>query len=197
MDRRTRWVIANVAGLAFAGFLLHFPGSPGGFYRWDTSAVIFGLILGAISGVILGLIQAGLLTSRRAALGLVGTMAIGVGVSHGLADGSPASLPLVALAAAGGVALAAGLVLCLGEHRPAVVAVWGLAWTAGWLVADKAIVALGLTGGTEPIDWSIEHAAFGVIMALVWGVSTALVGLPEAIDDRRDRRSLDGALADA
>ena len=57
MIRRVAWVAATIIGLALGGFVLHFPGSFGDLTHWDPSAVLFGAILGFVTGVWVGLAQ--------------------------------------------------------------------------------------------------------------------------------------------
>ena len=51
------WVVATTVGLIVAGFLFHFPGSFGGLYGWDPVAVVFGALIGFVSGAAVGLVQ--------------------------------------------------------------------------------------------------------------------------------------------
>ncbi|HEX2754170.1 MAG TPA: hypothetical protein VHM48_01830 [Candidatus Limnocylindrales bacterium] len=54
--RAIAWAAATVVGLAAGGFAFHFPGSVGA--RRDPSALVFGTLLGGVSGLVAGLLQA-------------------------------------------------------------------------------------------------------------------------------------------
>lgn len=186
MLRPVAWVAATTVGLVVAGFIFHFPGSFGGLGTWNVSAAIFGLILGAISGVLVGLIQwIALLLPRRAGGRLLLAMAIGVGVTHAVHDGAPNSVGLIGVPVIGGVAMLAAFAGPLGERRPIVLATCFLAWTGGLLLAEVVTKALGMPLEETPVGWATRHAMDGLVVGLVWGIATVAVGLP-AILDRRE-----------
>lgn len=57
---RIRWIAATTIGLALVGFALHFPGSSeigSGVDAWQPIALVFGGLLGVISGIVVGVIQ--------------------------------------------------------------------------------------------------------------------------------------------
>lgn len=66
MIRSVAWVVATTLGLVVVGFIFHLPGSFGGLGTWDVSAAIVGVILGAISGVLVGLMLVGCAAPRPA-----------------------------------------------------------------------------------------------------------------------------------
>jgi hypothetical protein len=186
MIRSVAWVIATTLGLVVAGFIFHFPGSFGGLATWDVSAAIVGLLLGAISGVLVGLMQwAALLLPRRPGGRLLLAMAIGIGVTHSLSDGGPNSVGLVGVSILGGLAMLAAFAGPLGERRPVALATCLVAWTGGLLLAELVTKALGMPFEETPVGWATRHAMDGLVVGLVWGIATVAVGLPAALDRRR------------
>jgi hypothetical protein len=176
------WVGSTTIGLIVGGFILHFPGSFGGLYGWDPTAVIFGGILGFITGVAVGLVQwAGLLLRRREGLRLLLWMGIGIGVTHALHDGAPNAVAVVGVASLSGLAMAAGYAWSFEERRPVPIVAIGLAWTVGLVAADRATTWMGLPWEETPVGWSTEHAIDGLIVGIIWGVTTALAGVPDRL----------------
>lgn len=179
---RIRWIAATTVGLGFVGFGLHFPGSPGfgsGIDTWQVALGMVGAIQGAISGVIVGLVQwLGLRPVRGGPWLLVAAMAVGIGFTHALGDGAPASLGRAPFALASGLVLTGALALALAEYRPIVLAASVVGWTGGLLVAYAVTGALGLPLTQDPIGWGTEHAVVGVVTGLAWGGLTAAVGFP-------------------
>jgi len=183
---RLLWIIATTAGLIVGGFILHFPGSYGGIVEWDPAAVIFGGILGFLTGVFVGVGQwAALLLPRRTGVKLLLVMGIGIGVTHALMDGAPSSVPLVLLAAMSGAAITAALAFYVDERRPAVLGASFLGWAGGLLIAPQVTLALGLPWSETPVGWSTEHAFAGAIVGLAWAVSTAASGLLDVLKPAR------------
>lgn len=185
MIRSVAWVVATTLGLVVVGFIFHFPGSFGGLGTWDVSAAIVGVILGAISGVLVGLMQwAALLLPRRAGGRLVLAMAIGIGVTHAVNDGGPNSIGLVGVSILSGLAMTGAFAGPLGERRPIALAVCFVAWTGGLLLADVVTRALGTPFEETPVGWATRHAMDGLVVGLAWGIATAAVGLPARLDRR-------------
>jgi hypothetical protein len=177
--RSVLWVLATTVGLGAGGFALHFPGSYGGLAAWDVPASVFGAILGFITGVGVALVQwAALGLRRREGLNLLITMGIGVGMTHALEDGAPTSVNLYLLMALSGIVLAATYAWRFREREPVTLVVIGGAWVAGLVVALHVTAALGMPIGDGAMATSIHHAAEGLLVGLVWGVATALVGVP-------------------
>ncbi len=184
--RSVAWVVATTLGLVVAGFIFHFPGSFGGLGTWDGSAAIFGLILGAISGALVGVMQwAALLLPRRAGGRLLLAMAIGIGVTHAVNDGGPNSVGLVGVSILGGLAMLGAFAGPLGERRPIALATCFVAWTGSLLLAEIVTRSLGMPFEETPVGWASRHAVDGVVVGLVWGIATAAVGLPAILDRRR------------
>lgn len=176
MTQELRWIVATTLGLALTGFAFHFPGSfPSNFgFDWDVSAAAFGAALGAISGVIVGSVQALFrVASLRSA---VLTMAVGIGVSHALADGAPFTFGLAPIAIISAIVLTGVLSLTYGDRRPVVVAASFVGWAGGWIAADAVSGVLGLPWTDDPIGWSTEHTIVGIVHGLVWAGLTAAAG---------------------
>ena len=176
--RQLRWIAGTTLGLAFVGFGLHFPGSfPDNFdLEWTMSAAAFGAVLGVISGVIVGSLQWFLRTSSLGSAVL--TMALGIGVSHTLADGAPYTLGLAPVAIISAIFLTGALCLAYSERRPMVLLASFVGWAGGWLTADALSGALGLPWTDDPLGWSTHHAIAGIVHGLVWAGLTAAAGFP-------------------
>ena len=185
MIRRVAWVAATIIGLALGGFVLHFPGSFGDLTRWDPSAVLFGAILGFVTGVWVGLAQwVGLRLPRGPGGRLLLTMGVGIGVTHALNDGAPLSLGLPIVAAASGLAMTMAMAAILGERRPAALAASFVGWAGGLVLAARVTDLLGLPWEETPVGWSTEHAVAGMVVGLVWGTLTNATGLPKILRRR-------------
>jgi hypothetical protein len=178
MIRRIAWVAATCVGLSIGGFIFHFPGSFGEVFP-DPAALIFGAILGFITGIAVGLIQwAALFLPRGPGGRLVVAMGVGIGVTHALNDGVSASYGLVALSIASGLGMAGSFAAILGERRPVAVTACFIGWAGGLLVADAVTNALHMPWSETPVGWSMEHAVAGLVVGVLWGGLTAAVGLP-------------------
>jgi len=182
LTQRLRWCAATTLGLALAGFGLHFPGSSEigtGIDEWQIGAATFGAVMGAVSGVVTGTLQWAAIRSAGVRWWrLAATMAIGVGVSHALADGAPTSLGRAVVAIAGACALTAAMAWLLAERRPLTLAASVVGWAGGWILAYAITGALSLPGSADPIGWATEHTVVGVVVGLVWS------GLVAAADVR-------------
>ena len=123
------WVLTTTLGLAFGGFDLPLPGSFGGLPEWDLTATIFGLLIGFVSGVVVGLLQwAGLLLRRRTGSRLVLWMGVGIGITHALHDGGPDALTRIGVSSLSGLVMAAAYVWAIRDRRPVPAIVVGVAW---------------------------------------------------------------------
>ncbi len=179
MIERVSWVAATTVGIAVGGFVLHFPGSFGELVSWDPVALIFGALLGFVTGVWVGLFQWAALRLPRGQGGrLLLVMGVGVGVTHALNDGAPASLGLPIVTVASGLAMTAAVARLLRERRPAVLAANFVGWTGGLLLAALTVGWMGLPWEETPVGWSTEHMVDGIVVGLIWGGLTAAVGLP-------------------
>ena len=66
LGRSLGWILAAMFGLAVGGFVLHFPGSYGELTAWELGPGAFGLVLGAVNGLVFGILHAGVVTAHRA-----------------------------------------------------------------------------------------------------------------------------------
>ena len=101
------WIVAVTLGLVGGGFIFHFPGSygePG----WNVGAAIFGFVLGALNGLVVGVLAwAALRLPRRTGKSLLGAMVLIVGGTHAFNDGSSTQAPFLLMQALAGL-IAAG-----------------------------------------------------------------------------------------
>jgi hypothetical protein len=134
MARSFAWVAATVVGLGVGGFVFHFPGSFGE-TSWQPAAIIFGAVLGGINGLLVGLLQGlALGWMRSSGSRLMLAMGIGIGASHGLADGVPLAIGLGTVVLAGSAVLTLAFRTVMGVRDRASLTAIFLAWAAGWLV---------------------------------------------------------------
>jgi hypothetical protein len=182
MIRRVAWVAATSIGLVLGGFVLHFPGSFGDLRSWDPAALIFGGILGFITGVWVGVFQwVALLLPRRRGGRLLLAMGIGIGITHALNDAAPSSLGLPIVAIASGLGTTAAVAVILGERRPVALVACFVGWAGGLLLAVQVTSTLGLPASETPVGWATEHAVAGLVVGLAWGTLTVITGLPELL----------------
>jgi len=180
--RSVVWVVSTTIGLIVAGFIFHFPGSFGDLSDWDLTAFVFGGIIGFVSGVVVGLVQwASLPLPRSAGLRLLAWIGVGIGITHALHDGAPNAFGLIAAVSLSGAAMGAGYAWSFGERRPTPVIVTGVAWAVALLATDTVSRWLGLPWEDTPVGWSTHHAIQGIIVGVIWGVATAVVGVPERL----------------
>lgn len=182
MLRAVGWIVATTIGLVVGGFVLHFPGSFGELGSVDLGAAIFGVILGFVTGLFIGLIQwVPLRLSRGAGGSLLLAMGIGIGVTHAVNDGGPNSLGLIGVSILSGLGMLLAFAGPLQERRPIALATCFVAWTGGLVLADVVTEAIGMPFSETPVGWSTHHAAEGLIVGLVWATATAVVGLPDRL----------------
>ena len=172
------WIAATTIGLTAGGFAFHFPGSIGGQADWSLSAGVFGLILGAMTGAAVGVLQwAALLLPRRTGSRLVLAMALSIGVNHALFDASPFLVSHVLMAVAAGLATAAVFAWRLGERDRLAFAISAAAWAIGIVIADVLSDAIGLPLEETGLGWATDHAFDGLVVGLVWGGATGWTGI--------------------
>ena len=183
--RAVAWVVATVVGLAVGGFAFHFPG--GGDPVWDPSALVFGTLLGGVTGLLVGLLQWAVLRGFVARAGRIPwAMAVAIGATHGWYDGSPATgMGLIAPVSAG-IAAAIAFALVLGERRGAVVIAIVTGWALGLVLGNLTTNAIGM-------PWWESSAGFGPA-ALGTDCRCVVDGAPRLRRDyrrrlRSDRRS--------
>lgn len=173
--RSLAWSIATIVGLAAAGFAFHFPGSVS--TSWDASALIFGTLLGGVSGLLVGLFQAVALRGAVSRLGRhVWTMGVIVGATHGAYDGFPYLGAPLQIGA--GIVAAGAAWLLLGERRLPVLALVAIGWAAGLMLAAWTTQALGLPWSDTPIGWSTEHLVSGLVTGAIYALVVLAVGVP-------------------
>ena len=189
--RSVAWAAATVVGLAAGGFLLHFPGSLAP--NWDLAALIFGTLLGGVTGLGVGLLQA--LTLRGAVAGLgrhVWTMGVIVGATHGAYDGSPyLGWPLQVGA---GLVAAVAVWIFLGERRSVVLSAVAIGWAIGLMLAARTTQSIGMPWSETPVGWATEHLVFGSITGAIYVLPVLAAGLPGILGRAQDHR-LAGDLA--
>lgn len=179
LARDLAWIFATTIGLSAGGFVFHFSGSSGG-WVWDPAAIVFGAILGFVTGAAVGLIQwACLLVRRRSGLRLVVLwMGFGIAVTHGLQDGAPSSVWFVPTPLVYGAGMAAGYAAWLGDRRPIPLLCVGLGWTGSLVVAAGIVNKMGLPTDYTGLGWATRHAVEGILAGVAWGVATVIVGVP-------------------
>lgn len=178
------WILAITIGLTLGGAGLHFPGSYGTPVFGVTAGVV-GLLLGGINGLFVGgLAWIALRLSRRNGARVVLMMAVIVGVTHAINDGSSTQLPFVFYAALAGLLTIGAVAWILGEQRRMVLVVIGGAWAIGLIVGGWSGNMLGLPTTETPLGWAQDHGWDGLVAGLVWGIATAVVGLPQSIRGR-------------
>lgn len=178
------WITAITIGLTLGGAALHFPGSYGS-PTFSVSEGVFGVILGGVNGLFVGVLTwIGLRLSRRDGLRVLAMMVVSVGVTHAINDGSSTQLPFAFYAAAAGLVTAGAAVWILGERRPNLLVVIGGAWAIGLIVGGWSGDMLGLPLTETQLGWAQDHAWDGLVAGIVWGIATAAVGLPHSIRRR-------------
>jgi hypothetical protein len=178
MVTRLAWIVAITLGLLGGGFAFHFPGSYGE-PVWSVGATVFGFIIGAVNGLFVGaLAWMALRLSRPEGGRLLVAMAVMVGGTHALNDGSSTQLPFAIVQLLAGLVAAGTAAWILGVRRPSAIAIIGFAWTVGLVVAGWSGDILGLPLTETPLGWAQDHAWDGLVTGLVWGIATAAVGLP-------------------
>lgn len=175
------WIFAVTVGLVAGGFVLHFPGS------YDESEIsaaagVFGFMLGAVNGLLVGGIAAiALRLNRGSASRLAGAMALVVGVTHALNDGSSTQIPFVLVQLVAGLAAAGAFAWYFTERRPTAFVVVAVAWALGIVVAAWSGNSLGLPLTETGLGWAQDHAWDGLVTGLVWATATAVIGLPATL----------------
>jgi len=182
-----RWTLATTCGFVLGGVALHSPGASGigaSYLEWDVGAAVFGAILGSIVGVITGILQMIALGVRS--WRLVTASVVAVAIAHALADGAPAVWGFGVVAAVSGLCAAAAVAWAFRTRAWQWIMAITVAWWAGWMLGVAIAVALGISGGTTPGAWAIEHAVIAGTLGLVWGSATS----PDARRLLRERNLL-------
>jgi hypothetical protein len=108
-------------------------------------------------------------------------MGLGIGITHAIHDGAPNAVGLVGAAVLSGLAFAAVYAWSFGERRPVPIAVVGVGWAVALVATALVSRWLGTPWEDTPVGWSTDHAIDGIVVGLVWGVATALVGVPDRL----------------
>lgn len=183
MISRLAWIVAITLGLTAGGFAFHFPGSYGE-PAWSVPAGIFGFVLGAVNGLLTGVLAwVALRLSRRDGVRALAAMVLLVGGTHALNDGASTQVPFVVIQSVAGL-VAVGAAAILRERRPTVLAIIGVMWTVGLIVGGLSGYMLGLPLTETPLGWAQDHGWDGLVAGLVWGTATAAIGLPETLRRR-------------
>lgn len=179
------WIVAITIGLTLGGAALHFPGSYGS-PTFSVSEGVFGVILGGVNGLFVGVLTwIGLRLSRRDGLRVLAMMVVSVGVTHAINDGSSTDLPFAFYAAIAGLVTAGAAALTLGERRPVLLVVIGAAWMVGLIIGGWSGNMIGLPLTETRLGWAQDHAWDGLVAGIVWGIATAAVGFPHSLRRRR------------
>lgn len=177
--RSVAWVLATIIGLAIGGFALHVPG--GNDSSWNVPGLVFGTLLGGVTGLFVGGLQWVVLRSVVIRAGRIPwTMGVIVGATHGAYDFAPSTLPGPLLPIGAGFAAAIAVWLVGGERRTGVLAAVTLGWAAGLWLALATSAALGMPWSNNQLGWSIHHLFEGALIGTVFGVVVALAGVPRA-----------------
>lgn len=189
------WTLAGVIGFAIQGWVFHYPGDlytnqdmfvpftlPFDLFpffptAFSIEAALFGAILATPTGALLAGLPQWLLPRRHLALSAwwITAVALGIGVTHGLVDGSSswtAFLPLVMLVS--GTIL--GVLQWLVTRRQVAWAVWwipvsALGWYLAWLLGALTLNASRLLSQEwTPVIGSQQHGLFSAVFGLVYGV---------------------------
>ncbi len=151
-------------------------------------------MLGAVNGLLVGGIAAlALRLNRGSSSRLAGAMALLVGVTHALNDGSSTQIPFVLVQLVAGLAAAGAFAWRFTERRPTALVVIAGAWALGIVVAAWSGNALGLPLTETGLGWAQDHAWDGLVTGLVWATATAVIGVPATLRRWRPARNSSAA----
>jgi hypothetical protein len=175
------WILAVTVGLVAGGFVLHFPGSYGE-SQISVGAGVFGFLLGAVNGLLVGAVAAlALRLGRGGATRLMGATALAIGVTHALNDSSSTQLPFALVQLVAGAATAGAFAWRFTERRPSALAVIGVAWALGIVVAGWSGDRIGLPLTETGLGWAQDHGWDGLVTGVIWATATAVIGVPASI----------------
>lgn len=175
--RSVFWVLATIIGLAVGGFAFHFPGSNDS--GWESSALVFGTLIGGVNGLFVGFLQMLVLRGVVAHPGRIPwTTGVIVGATHGAYDFAPANDLGLVLPVGAGLVAAIAVAVVGRERRGPVLGAVAVSWAAGLWLSAITTSALGMPWSETPVGWSMEHLVQGVVVAIVFGLTVALVGVP-------------------
>lgn len=187
--RTAWWILVTVAGCGIAGGIAHFPGSfpvgSGTQTEVSPSAGVFGLVMGTILALPLGVGQWRLLRhSTGIGIRWIFATAFGVGLMHAVGDSLPAASAWglagaadgwVAVGAIGGLAI--GALQTLAARGRVLAWTWiatnAFAWPIGIALGLWLADAAGLMTQSGPDAWTQQHLLVGLVAGLVAGTLTA------------------------
>lgn len=175
------WMAVSVIGFTLAGLLLHFPSGfpPNNGAASNPPAFVFGMLIGGLSGLAVGGLQALVLRQYflRVRMWVVANI-VGVGVVHGIGDALPDPAALLTVEYAGGVILGIVLWLAVKNTRassPLRIGGIAVAWFVGF--------GLGLfLANNSGMGWEMAH----VVVGLTMGVTIALASGALLVFGKRD-----------
>ena len=188
------WFLASTIGFGLVGVLLHFPSGfpPNNGANLVIGNAVFGAILGAVSGIVVGSLQWLALRGRLSrASQWIGTTVLGLGVIHAVGDGLPDPIAIPTVQAIGGIVL--GIMQWLLLRREFSRAGWWvLASIAGWLIGLSLGLAIADAIGLMGLAWTptvgiTQHGVVGVVTGIVSGLMTggALVWLLRDVQTKK------------
>ena len=163
------WLAANVLGFTLAGAFARFPGSfpvgSGVNSSFDAAAALFGLVLGGVSGAVVGVLQ--WLVLRRwigAGRGWIAATALAIAVTHMLGDGLPVSFDYESIAVDGGVLF----------YVAQTIALRGRSGGQALALAGAVGYAVGILAGVDratssEVYWGEEHLVAGIVCGIAFG----------------------------
>lgn len=175
------WMAVSVIGFTLAGFMFHFPSGfpPNNGAASNPPAFVFGMLIGGLSGLAVGGLQALVLRQYflRVRMWVVANI-VGVGVVHGIGDALPDPAALLTVEYAGGVILGIVLWLAVKNTRassPLRIGGIAVAWFVGF--------GLGLfLANNSGMGWEMAH----VVVGLTMGVTIALASGALLVFGKRD-----------
>lgn len=190
------WTLLTTISLALGGFIFHYPSDFGVTYgaTANIAGAPFGFIMGAVSGLLLGLPQWMLLRHyiKNAKRWIVSTI-IGIGIMHSIGDAFPFGQYLL-----GGTLLSAVVMSVMQKRilrdvltQPNLwIIVTIIGWVAGYLLGMRLLYASGLLPRAwTPTLGATQHAVFGAVQGVVYAAVTGVIFL-WLLPDRTNKSSV-------
>ncbi|TAK11211.1 MAG: hypothetical protein EPO32_12530 [Anaerolineae bacterium] len=175
------WIVASSILFGLAGSFFHFPGDnfPPGSWQFSErlSAGVFGFILGAVTGAVIGGLQSIVLRLLRVGVrGWWWATALGAGVAHGLRDGAEFFDPEWVAALVSGVVISA-LYLRAARNISGDSRVWFGLCLGGWLAAWWLATIVENQFRFNYLPWNpmiglLEGFSFSLVFGLVFALFT-------------------------